>query len=41
MTVFVGAPGDSAFTANGMLPSDQDDDLLLPIRVGKVTITIS
>ena len=41
MTVFVGAPGDSSFTSNGMLPSDQEDDLLIATRVGRVTIVIS
>ena len=41
MTVYVGAPGNSAFTSDCMLPSEQDDDLLMPVRVGKVTIVIS
>jgi len=41
MTVYVGAPGDSAFTSVGMMPSQQESDLLVLTRVGTVTIVIS
>jgi len=41
MTVFVGAPGDSAFTSNGMMPSTPEQDLILGTRIGRVTVTIS
>ena len=39
--VFVGAPGDSAFTSNGMQPSTQTRDLNPVTSVGTVTIVIS
>jgi len=41
MTVYVGAPGDSAFTSDGMMPSQQTERLLLQPRLGTVTIVIS
>lgn len=41
MTVNVGAPGDSAFTSDGMMPSQQTERLLLQPRLGTVTIVIS
>jgi NAD-dependent SIR2 family protein deacetylase len=41
MTVFVGAPGDSAFTSDGMQPSKQTEKLLLQPKLGKVTIVTS
>ncbi len=41
VTVFVGAPGDSAFTSNGMQPSTQTRDLNPATSVGTVTIVIS
>ena len=41
MTVFVGAPGDSAFESNGMQPSKQIRQLLISSRVGNVTVVIS
>jgi len=41
VTVFVGAPGDSAFTSNGMQPSEQTRDLNPVTSVGTVTIVIS
>ena len=41
VTVFVGAPGDSAFTSNGMQPSTQTRDLNPITSVGTVTIVIS
>ena len=41
MTVFVGAPGDSAFESNGMQPSPQSSELIIGSSVGKVTVVIS
>ena len=41
VTVNVGAPGDSAFTSNGMLPSKETRDLNPIVRVGNVTVSIS
>ena len=41
VTVFVGAPGDSAFTSDGMIPSTQRTELLIASTVGKVTVVIS
>jgi len=41
VTVFVGSPGDSAFTSNGMQPSEQTRDLNPVTSVGTVTIVIS
>ena len=41
VTVFVGAPGDSAFTSDGMIPSIQSTELLIASTVGKVTVVIS
>jgi len=41
VTVNVGAPGDSAFTSNGMLPSRETRDLNPIVRVGNVTVSIS
>ena len=39
--VNVGAPGDSAFTSNGMQPSTETRDLNPATSVGTVTIVIS
>ena len=41
VTVFVGAPGDSAFTSDGMIPSTQSTELLIASTVGKVSVVIS
>ena len=41
VTVFVGAPGDSSFTSDGMQPSEQTRDLNPVVSVGTVTIVIS
>ena len=41
MTVFVGAPGDSAFQSNGMQPANQSRELLIGSSIGKVTVVIS
>ena len=41
VTVNVGAPGDSAFTSDGMLPSKETRDLNPIVRVGNVTVSIS
>jgi len=41
VTVFVGAPGDSAFQSDGMRPATPTRDLITSARVGKVTVTIS
>ena len=41
VTVFVGAPGDSAFTSDGMIPSTQSTELLIASTVGKVTVVIA
>ena len=41
VTVFVGAPGDSAFTSDGMIPSTQSTQLLIASTVGKVSVVIS
>ena len=41
VTVNVGAPGDRAFTSNGMQPSEQTRDLNPVVSVGTVTIVIS
>ena len=41
VTVNVGAPGDSAFTSDGMLPSRETRDLNPIVRVGNVTVSIS
>lgn len=41
LVVEVGAPGDSAFTSDGMQPSEQTERLLLQSRLGKVTIVTS
>ena len=41
VTVFVGAPGDSPFTSNGMQPSTETRDLNPVTSVGTVTIVIS
>ncbi len=34
MTVFVGAPGDSAFESNGMQPSPQSSELIIGSNIG-------
>ena len=39
--VFVGAPGDSAFESDGMVPSNQSADLLIGSSVGTVSVEIS
>ena len=41
MTVFVGAPGDSAFESNGMQPSEEIRELIIGSSVGTVTVVIS
>jgi NAD-dependent SIR2 family protein deacetylase len=41
VTVFVGAPGDSAFESNGMQPAKQSRALIIGSSVGKVTVVIS
>jgi hypothetical protein len=41
VTVFVGAPGDSAFTSDGMIPSTQSTELLIASTVGKVSVVIT
>ena len=41
VSVFVGAPGDSAFTSDGMIPSTQSTELLIASTVGKVSVVIS
>jgi len=41
MTVYVGSPGDSAFTSNGMQPSTETRDLNPILSVGTVSIVIS
>ena len=41
VSVFVGAPGDSAFTSDGMIPSTQSTQLLIASTVGKVSVVIS
>ena len=41
VVVEIGAPGDSAFTSNGMQPSDQTEKLLLQPKLGTVTIVTS
>ena len=40
-TVFVGAPGDSAFESNGMQPANQSRELLIGSSIGKVIVVIS
>ena len=40
-TVFVGAPGDSAFESDGMQPAKQSRALIIGSSVGKVTVEIS
>ena len=40
-TVFVGAPGDSAFESDGMQPAKQSRALIIGSSVGKVTVVIS
>ena len=41
VTVFVGAPGDSAFESDGMIPSTQSNELLIGSSVGTVSVVIS
>lgn len=41
VTVFVGAPGDSAFTSNGMQPSKETKKLIIAVKVGNVTVSTS
>ena len=39
--VFAGAPGDSAFTSDGMTPSTISRELLIDATLGTVTVEIS
>ena len=39
--VFAGAPGDSAFTSDGMTPSTISRELLIDATLGTVTVVIS
>ena len=41
VTVFAGAPGDSAFESNGMIPSTQSTELLIGSTLGTVSVVIS
>lgn len=41
ITVFVGAPGDSSFTSNGMQPSKETKKLIIAVKVGNVTVSTS
>ena len=41
MTVFVGAPGDTAFESNGMQPAQESRELIIGSSVGIVTVVIS
>ena len=41
VTVFVGAPGDSAFESNGMQPSTESKKLIITMKVGNVTVSTS
>jgi len=41
VTVFVGAPGDSAFTSDGMIPSEQSTELLIGSTLGTVSVVIT
>jgi NAD-dependent SIR2 family protein deacetylase len=41
MTVFVGAPGDSAFESDGMQPAPQSSELIIGSSIGTVTVVIS
>ena len=41
VTVYVGAPGDSAFEANGMQPSRETKKLIITTKVGNVTVSTS
>ena len=41
VTVFVGAPGDSSFTSDGMIPSTQSTELLIGSTLGTVSVVIS
>jgi NAD-dependent SIR2 family protein deacetylase len=41
MTVFVGAPGDSAFESDGMQPASQSSELIIGSSIGTVTVVIS
>ena len=40
-TVFVGAPGDSAFTSDGMQPSNQSREWLIGTSIGTVSVVIT
>ena len=41
VTVYVGAPGDSAFESNGMQPSTPIKKLIITTKVGNVTVSTS
>lgn len=41
VTVYVNAPGDSAFESNGMQPSPVSKKLIITMKVGKVTVSTS
>jgi len=41
VTVYVGAPGDSAFESNGMQPSTESKKLIITTKVGNVTVSTS
>ena len=41
VTVYVGAPGDSAFESNGMQPSTETKKLIITTKVGNVTVSTS
>ena len=41
VTVFVGAPGDSAFESDGMIPSKQSTELLIGSSIGTVSVVIT
>ena len=41
VTVYVGAPGDSSFSSNGMQPSPETKKLIITTKVGNVTVSIS
>ena len=41
VTVFVGSPGDSAFTSDGMIPSTESTELLIGSTLGTVSVVIS
>ena len=41
VTVFVGAPGDSAFESDGMQPATEIRELIIGTSVGTVSVVIS